>query len=201
MEKIIGVDIDGVLTDTGRGSSCFWDKELSQFVGKKVKRVNNCFDFAKAYELDVDIVESFFEVRFPYIARTVSVSQKASEVLREFKNHGFIIHLITARGKKLHKITVDWLEKNNIPYESLSHTKSKGELATEKKCSLFIEDCAENAVDLLKYDIPVILFSDWYNREWDLTAHDVERVNNWLEVKEYVFQYFNMSEGNIENVS
>lgn len=62
------------------------------------------------------------------------VYQNVLDHLHWYRNAGFKIIICTARNShQAHKVTVEWLEKNNIPYDEL-YMRSKNDFRPSHEC-------------------------------------------------------------------
>lgn len=61
------------------------------------------------------------------------------KTLHDYKRRGFIIHLYTARYQEDKKMTKDWLNMYDVPYDSITLGKPQGEI--------YIDDRATNQLD------------------------------------------------------
>ncbi|ACL69832.1 5' nucleotidase, NT5C type [Halothermothrix orenii] len=191
-KKIIGVDIDGVITDEGPDDYNVWHKALCNFTGENLKRVKDAYNFTEAYNLSESIIERFLEKNIQQIYRDAKPARKAGEKLNRLIDKGFYIYLITARDEKYRKLTENWLDRHNIPYHTLIHEGDKAPLVRKLGINLFIEDKAENIKEILEYKIPVIVFDRYHNRSLNNNHKKLYRVNNWERAYEIIIRTFNI---------
>lgn len=189
LKKIIGIDIDGVITDEGHCNGNIWHNALCDFLGHNLKRVCDTYDFDQAYNLKNDIINDFLKEHEEKIYRQIRPAKKARDTIDLFIQKGFEIHLITARETRFQEITENWLRENKISYSTLTHTRNKTPLAIKKGIRLFIEDKASTALELSKYGIFVILFSRYHNQHLKGNSNIIH-ANNWLEIKENILNYY-----------
>lgn len=190
-QKIIGVDIDGVLTDESHPNDNIWHDRLCQYLGKKIERARDVYNFMEAYNLSSDVIDGFLEEHLENIYSQVNPAPGAKETLLQLARKDFKIYLITARNSRYHSLTEGWLKKHQITYTTLIHEDSKAPLAVEKNIQLFVEDHAETARELLANNIQVILVNKYHNR-YLKAQNNLVRVNNWEEIRDYIFKYFQL---------
>ncbi|MGM0410958.1 MAG: LNS2 domain-containing protein [Bacillota bacterium] len=192
MNKIFGIDIDGVITDEGSANDNIWHNALCDHFSQNLNRIKNVYDFAEAYNLSERELNEFINENIEYIYKNVKVYPKASKVINQLYNNGFKIHLITARHKEYNNITKNWLKKHSIPYHSLSHEDDKAPLALKKNIELFIEDNYNNAIDIANNGIKVLLMNKYHNLNREL-INNITRVNNWDEIVENINKLYNIN--------
>lgn len=91
------------------------------------------------------------------------------------------IYFVTARDKELTMLTHSFLKKNDVPYDDLFVLGStyKVNKAAELKCSIFIEDSYDNALQLSNAGFKVLLMDTNYNGR--KLNENITRVFNWKE--------------------
>lgn len=178
MQKLnLCVDIDGTVTEP-----YYWLERANRYFGKEVKSeevaVYECHkalgvgedDFSEFYDLYGKLLHSESEARFG-----------ASEIIKKLYDRHFI-HFVTAREEKMRDVSIEWLNRHQMPMDSISLLGShyKIEKAKELKSDLFIEDCYNNAVQLAQAGLDVLLIDCAYNK--GPLPPNVIRVNNWFEI-------------------
>ncbi len=132
----IGVDIDDTITDTKVLIDCL--KEL-EFADKKTFTEDEYEQFLRKYD--------------DYIHQNVTLKKGVKEAFNWLKEKGIDIYLITSRGiysKNSKNDTIEFLNKNNIPYDYLiCCAKKKERIAKRHGISLFIDDL-ENICDSME---------------------------------------------------
>ena len=108
MKRIIGIDIDGVLTDEGKEDNNIWHQAFCNYFGKEIKRVKDEFDFTVAYDISAEVVEDFIRENINDIYKNVDSVSKARETIKKLKKLNFYIVLITARKSKFNNLTKDF---------------------------------------------------------------------------------------------
>ncbi|MFW6281520.1 MAG: hypothetical protein ACOC1O_01840 [bacterium] len=183
MKKAIGVDIDGVITDEIHPNQNIWHNALCNYLGYDIEMVKKSYYFDKAYNLPLNVIDSFLKENIENIYKEVNLDKEARKTINYFFDCGYEIHLITARDKKHKNITEDWIRKNKIKFSSLSHEENKAPLAVKKGIEIFIEDNGENALKLSQEGIKVILINKYHNEYLKEDKSMITRVSNWLEIK------------------
>jgi len=103
----------------------------------------------------------------------------AREGIRELHRKNSI-HIITHRIGHAQEDAVYSLNANNIPYESISFTASKGKMCYILGIDVAIDDVYEKCEDMAKYGIETLLM-DWPWNQCE-TIPLIQRVNNWSEI-------------------
>jgi uncharacterized HAD superfamily protein len=173
----ICIDIDGTITDP-----YYWLDFTNKYFNKSITEdqvTEYCID--KVMGINRHEYERFYEKnKFkmhvdPKIRCDVKLVLKTLNV-----NHN--IYFVTARERELEMLTHIYLRKNKIPYDGLfvlgSHYKV--DKARELKCSIFIEDNYDNAMQLSNEGFKVLLLDTNYNR--NPLSENVIRVYNWKEI-------------------
>ena len=109
----------------------------------------------------------------------------SAQCIRMLNDSGHIIHFITGREGKSKADSVTWLDKQNIPYHSISFTKEKGRIAYILDCDVVIEDESMYAEDIAGYDIETLLMDKPYNKNTKKNDF-IHRVEDWKQVMFYL---------------
>ncbi|MCK8827206.1 hypothetical protein MWH25_05560 [Natroniella acetigena] len=187
MKKIIGVDIDGVLTAEGEGEDNIWHQAICNHFDL-TERKEDVYHFGDAYGLTDEQVEEFMEVNSSKIYESADSCSHAKEVLNRLQEKGFTIILVTARIDAHNQVTLKWLERHQIPYDELIHNENKAEACQKKGIELFIDDMLANVLAVKKAGVEALLMDMHHNRHY---KGDVIRVSNWLEIEAEIENFFN----------
>jgi len=165
-KKIIGFDIDGVLTDYGT----FLLNEGSKWLGKRVacaegEEIHDTFDESIKTENEFwrDHLRDYFG--------NCPTRQYTAEIMNKL-HEKYEIHIITNRygednlsQKDVEKITREWLKKNKITYDLLVfNSGSKLGCCKSGSVDIMIEDNVAHINEISKH-IPVVCFDARYNKE------------------------------------
>lgn len=113
--------------------------------------------------------------------------QGAAEALGEMRAAGYTIAIVTARPqwqyKRLHSDTIEWLRKNNVPYDLILFNKDKAEAIYEHiypaRPLFFVEDRAKHVLELVNIGVRVMHLGGGN----DLSAHNlILPVKGWEEI-------------------
>jgi len=192
----IGVDLDLCVVNLYSGFVRLFKDELKLDFGKILNKGPVSFWLHEWPEIKKSprallIIEEVFKKPFIY-QEAVPVSG-AVKVLNKWKRQGHHIWLITARPKKtVGKITLQWLEKNNLDwakkrilftgYSYKDRANFKSEASQKLNLHVFIEDHAE-AVRMI--DSPSMFVKLVLKYPWNM-AEDIGKkakfVKDWQEI-------------------
>ena len=191
-KRIIGIDIDGVITDEYSSyNRNIWHHYLCDYIGKEINRKENIYNIYEAYDLPKKLLDEFLENSLKDIYIDLTPNQGVKKVLDDLKKEDFTIILITARDEKYRKITENWLNKYEIPYDKLIHRINKVPCAKEENIQMFIEDDQNNAESFLNNGIGIILFDKKHNRDTKEIKNKY-RVENWKQAEVLIYRYFGL---------
>ncbi|MCX5725991.1 MAG: hypothetical protein NT030_02200 [Candidatus Saganbacteria bacterium] len=176
----IGIDVDNVISDSlpvllSEANRLF----STDFAYDDIREYN----FSKILGISEADMRAFikkaFDDKVPMRARTI---KGAKEAIRKIKET-YEIHIVTARPKGYEADTLEWLNKNDIPFDFLEHAteKQKHIYAVQNGIKTFVEDDMDEAVSLILNDIKVFLF----DRPWNRTSSNNNgylRVKGWDEI-------------------
>lgn len=126
----------------------------------------------------------FLNKYLEYIEKNAKPKDNLKEVFDYFKENNIKIVIITARNKEdaynTEIITIDYMKKNNIPYDNIVfNSQNKGIDAKKYNVDLFIDDKEFNLDSVNKEGIPVLKFADGDRSKY-------KSVSSWLEIKDIV---------------
>lgn len=175
----IAFDIDGVLTDVGKfqkiyGEQFFYRKYGTRIINENGYSICEMFDCTKKEEYE------FWRRYLIYYSMKYPPRIGASEVLKKIVLDGNKIFIISSRikcadndllGKLMKKIVLNWLKKNNIPYDKIFFCSINNSPIEKSMCCLnnkidfIVEDSIENINELIKVT-NVICYKNKYNSSY-----------------------------------
>jgi len=173
----LGVDIDGVLTNTPQG---ILDALHAQGLGKDTD-LTHIRDWAYSH-VEGCTLESIMEI---VLADGFSANldpMPFASLMSELRAvAGVELHLVTARPAHLEAETREWLRDNEVVYDNLTFVKAdeKADYATRWGLHAFVEDNPTNATRLAEV-CPVYLMDWGYNRS--VKHPNIKRVNDLMDV-------------------
>jgi uncharacterized HAD superfamily protein len=127
---IINVDVDGVLRNIYEPYISIYNSihNTNHIVSDIVEySINSILDKEKPREFFMKHYKKIFGDAKPY---------ENVEYLNKLKEEGHKIQIVTAQYKGLESITLDWLHKNNIEYDSIHFTHNKEDVIGD----VFVDD-------------------------------------------------------------
>ncbi len=182
MNKVIGFDIDGVLTD---GDGTIWEEELIAYFDLKPETNVNNEPMKVRYNISNDEMNTFFENRSHFVFPQLIMRPGANTLLQELKEIGYTVILITART--ISPETPRWLKNNNIPYDLLINQHDKLDPCVANNLQLFVEDTVSNALEISTV-MPVLLMNTSYNQGVELTDN-IYRMDNFNDIRTFILEY------------
>lgn len=190
-DKVVGVDIDGVLADYPRSFVDFINKELgTDYTMDTVDSYDIYECLGISTELGVKLKDRY---RQTGQKRFIPVCEGAKEMLTWLREQGYKIMLLTARPyqeyKRIFADTLEWLDKNELPYDSIIFDEKKEERLIKEfgkdRIEFFIDDVASNANNISRLGVPCYLVTRPYNKGAKL-ADGVTRIDKLEEVMKHV---------------
>ena len=163
----IGIDIDDTITKTRETL----EKEFGP------------------YELIVQKIaegkkEEYLEY-MPKIFNNIAMYDNVLEVITLFKNKGYKLVSITARGSnnnpEMIPITDEFLKSNGFPFDKVVYAQEeKASACLDNTVDIFIDDNEIVLDEIAKYGIKTIRFS-----EHPVTSKHIV-LHSWLEIRDYI---------------
>ncbi len=181
---VLGVDLDGVCADYTLG---FRDVvAIERGIDPESLPLDRSWGFAE-WGLDEDSFEAIHRTAVVEhrMFRTLPVIEGASETLWRLSDAGVWIRIITHRlyvnwgHAAAVADTVEWLDRNRIPYRDLCFLGAKPEVEAD----VYIDDGPHNVLALRASGNDVIVFDQFYNRDLDSP-----RAASWPEVEGLVLE-------------
>jgi uncharacterized HAD superfamily protein len=178
MGRLIGIDIDGVLSDIAAHLVEFADTMFGYRLSLEdltSENVETCSPLTSDQLKDIFSSSSFFQ--------TLPAFKAASKSLNLLRECGLGVVLITDRFwyPEIQVDTLQWLQKNKLPFDRLYFVPKakKAEFASKLDIKLFIEDQLSNANTLARVCDTVFLINRSYNQ--GRTEQSVTRVSSLEE--------------------
>lgn len=177
----IGVDIDDTITNTYETLLTI----ISMKYGLNHKKlISQKLGYAEVYS-NLDNFDLYKKDLFYMMARSVTLKENVVEIIKKLKEEGNNIIFITARNYDdyvdPYKVSIDYLRKNNIPFDKLFvDVYDKGSLCKKENIDIFIDDNVRNCNSVKDVGIRTIQF----DTDFALKIDDVEHVSSWNELYE-----------------
>jgi 5'(3')-deoxyribonucleotidase len=181
---VLGVDLDGVCADFYTAMR----PVVADWLGVADESLIDDFSYGLA-EWGVRDIKHYKSIhRHAVTQRRLFLEMRqvpgAGPALRRLSDDGVHVRVITHRlfiphfHQEAVRQTVEWLDREGIPYWDLCFVKDKVEVGAD----LYVEDSPDNVEALALMDKPVIVFSNATNRYLDASL----RADTWDEVERLV---------------
>lgn len=178
----ICIDLDGTVTEPD-----YWLARANAYFDKNVlPHQLTTYDIEKILGIERKAYDRFYSVYGEMIHRESAIRIGASQVINKLYDAYHNIHFVTARDPRMEKVSVEWLERNYIPMDSISllgRTDKVGK-AMELRSDIFIEDSYDNTLQLAQAGFDVLLVDCPYNR--GCLPTNVTRVSNWYQIARFI---------------
>jgi len=184
----VGLDLDGVVIDF---ADYFLNKINSLYKTKHTKNDWTSYYFNVGNFNDNHFKDMVNEIIFTGGWKHMEPLPNAVEAVKDiYENNS--IHIITGKRGRAKSDVVHWLERYDIPYDSISFTDStknnvvhsnKGKLGYILGLDCMIEDSHKNAEDMSKYGIITFLIDQPWNRV-PLSSLLIQRVNSLKDLSD-----------------
>lgn len=171
------IDIDGTVTEP-----YYWLERANRYFDRQLRPEDiTSYEIHKMLDVEEDDYREFYELYGKLLHRESKARFGAAEMIQSlYQQHN--IHFVTAREEKMRETSIEWLERHQMPMDSIALLGShyKANKARELNSDLFIEDCYSNAIQLAKAGFEVLLIDCTYNK--GPLPENVIRVSNWYEI-------------------
>lgn len=185
----IGIDIDDTLT-------LLYDlkvKTAQSYISKhnlNFKLVDpDSISFGGMFDWPTSECDKFWFEEADKMLAEAQPREFASEVIKQLKKLGHKIIIVTARTtewhKEPHKMSYDWLRKNDICYdELLVGCMDKTQACVDKKIDIFIDDLPSTLIKLQNIGIDTILIEAPHNKEQNIYSGKIAK--DWREIETFI---------------
>ncbi len=192
----IGIDIDDTIANTYDVLFNYAQNYTINDMGKEIKDVNRnsithmyCKDF---HDWNKKEETEFLDKYYERMVLKVQPKMYAVENIRKLKESGEQIYLITARFLSdkfdVEKLTKDWLEKYNIPYDKLIlNSQNKVIVAKENDIDIFVDDSIKNCTEMANVGIKTYMMDTIINKDFE--GENIERVYSWPHLYQKIENY------------
>jgi uncharacterized HAD superfamily protein len=188
MEKVVGLDIDGVLAH--------WQEEFVRWYNDNHDESIHLNHFRGEQQDEVilgvttdelmALYDSFSEDRLAYVK-----PNSEAQLYVERAPHKFVA--ITRRPDSTKQWTEPWL-KEHFDIEDVHFTTfsqhgfkqvSKGEVCVDLGVEFFVEDTPKHAIDVAQNGVTSLLFHRPWNEHVEL-PNEVDRVYSWADISAFI---------------
>ena len=178
---VIGIDIDGVIVDTGTVMLPL----VSEACARPVAYQDLCsWDLGEALNIDEETMKSIWERIFNSDAlRHAPPIDGAINGLSTLRKHE--IWLVTSRPITIRELTISWLHDNGAHYDQIVFNRRGDKLTVGPSFNVFIEDFLDEAITIAEANIFAIIFDQPWNQASELPAN-CKRAYNWDDVLQII---------------
>ena len=192
----IGIDIYDTIANTYDVLLNYAQNYTINDMGKEIKDANRnsithmyCKDF---HDWNKKEETEFLDKYYERMVLKVQPKMYAVENIRKLKESGEQIYLITARFLSdkfdVEKLTKDWLEKYNIPYDKLIlNSQNKVIVAKENDIDIFVDDSIKNCTEMANVGIKTYMMDTIINKDFE--SENIERVYSWPHLYQKLENY------------
>ena len=187
---IIGIDVDEVLCRTNDYFLFEFNKKHgTNFKREELTRYDyECFEGYNGEYIFDCLVNHLHENLTFY-----DIFDDSKKVLKQLKEEGHQLYVITSRWKEFREKTIFWLNNHFgenffdkiLIYNDKYEKKCKAEVAKEYGVDILIDDAPKFALGAVKNGIYVLLMNHPWNQDIKNTKN-LKRVYNWLEIKKEI---------------
>lgn len=174
----ICIDIDGTVTEP-----YYWLADANWFFNKQVQPKDVIsYEIHKVMGVEKQAYDVFYDQLGEDMHRKAQIRPGVKEVIDRMTGlHQ--IHFVTAREEMMREVSLEWLQKHEIPFDTISLLGSchKADTAKHLQCDLFIEDSLYNAQELARAGFDVLLVDCYYNKA--ILPPGVVRINDWYQIE------------------
>ena len=158
--RTIAFDVDGVLRD--------WHSELIKWYRldypfHRILPIKQ-YPLAPSFpDVGDDIHRYAFEIRAREIYTGAPPIQNAPEVVRSLKADGFRIIIVSNQPNvRTKQFTLDWLEKNGVPYDGIAFIREKQYIDAD----IFVDDSTANLEAIRAANKIAVAIDQAWNQDW-----------------------------------
>lgn len=189
----IGIDIDDTISNTFETFlphiKRFVEQDLNRKLDLNLSSKVDYYNIIEKYNISEEEAKMFWEKYYVLILESVKPKKSSVEVIKQIKEKGNKIFLVTARFDDgivdVRAITEKWLKKNNIIYDKLIiNSHNKLEIAKKENISIFIDDSIRNCEMLSNGNIKTYMFATQNNNYYE--NEKIEKITSWDEFYENI---------------
>ena len=193
----IGIDIDDTISETFEILLPYAQKYTIEELKRDAtidfnKKCVNHYYIEEMFNWSKEESISFWEEYIKEMLENVNVKTFAQDTIKNLKENGNNIFLITARWNtpknNVEETTIKWLEDNNIVYDKLfinAEANRKVQIVKENNIDIFIDDSYENCKDVSeKTNAKVFMMNTRVNEKFLL--QNIKRVYSCSEIEHLI---------------
>ena len=187
---IIGIDIDGVLTDMF-GYVYKASKKYNKENNIKGEKIKSSLNFNEHFGWSDEQCDKFWDECIWEYSKNVKFYKSASKYIKKLKNDGHEIYIVTKRhflsdddedGTRMKALLSSQLSKYDIYYDKIFAVNRQTTKVTpliDNKVDIMIDDEVKNIEEISKH-IPTICYTTKYNKAY--SNQNMYRCKNWRAI-------------------
>lgn len=187
-----GIDIDDTISNTYETMLPYLENYMKNVLNKEFNNVPSKIDYyklEKRYGITHEEEEEFWLNNFVEIIENVIPKKSSLDVLKEIKENGHKLILITARFENLRanivEVTKKWLKENGIEFDKLIvDSQNKLEIAQKENIDIFFDDSIRNCEMVSSGNIKTFMIKTQNNEFYE--NEKIIKVNSWDEFYEKI---------------
>ena len=192
----IGIDIDDTIANTCKLALIYAEDYVKNVLKKDIvvdySDVIDHHYIRDAFGISDEEAERFWREKYYLVLENIEPIDNSIEIIRKLKEDGNNIIFISARWDEkegsAYKISKNWLEKYDVPYDKLIvGIEKKAPIALEENIDIFIDDSIRNCVEVEDVGIKSFLMTTSINK--NNSSRNIERVSSWNEVYKKINDY------------
>lgn len=178
----LGLDLDGTTGDFTHGLRTYMGETLKIEKTQWLKKFPDPPEYAMWkgegawYTSKDDFIGHFQKSENEGLYAKIPIFDYAPQTLKELKNYGFNITVVTARNIAFTKDTRQWIKQHKIPTRTVFHLGIEKEKAPN--ISLYIDDSPEVIRRLINKEKKVLIMNQRYNESVEDHANS-RRTDGW----------------------
>ena len=192
--RTIYVDMDDVLCQTARRFLAILEREF----GKRIayEQLTN-FDIGDACNLQPNERDELYRiVHEAHELLNLEPVADAMQVLRQWSARGYEIAIVTGRPPQSQEVSLEWLARHRVPFETFTMVDKYGRFATDDTVAITLNELSarrfcwavEDSLPMAQYlasqmAVPVALIDCPWNRA-DAEHSGIARYSAWSEIVE-----------------
>ncbi len=193
---VIGIDIDGVITDM-YGYVNKARRKFNKENNIKTPKNKSAYLFYEYFGWNRQESDKFWDEIIWDYAQNVKFYKSASKYIKKLREDGHIIYIVTKRhflshdnenGKKMQELIIKQFKENAIQYDKIlavETSKTKVNSILENSVSVMIDDEVRN-IEEISHHIPTICYTTKYNKSYKVSNSNMHRCKNWKEIYLYI---------------
>lgn len=190
----IGIDIDDTISNTHDVLFSYAQKYTVEELKREIKEPKESYLPGNGYiesfhEWSDEEADNFWNLYYGEVLKNVTPKSFAKETIRQLKEMGHKIYLVTARFELQEvdtiKLTENWLKENGIEYDYLIfNARDKVVAIKENNIDMLIDDAVSNCIKVSEAGIKTYMMDSIENRGYNIP--NVKRLYSWIHAEQEI---------------